>query len=392
MPSIMVLVGDGGSRIPDFSRSSFSLFPSNATDRPARGVHTLNALAIRMSDDYAEKVIAEMTRFDGQAKPMPRWFRANREASFALLRHFVRSAPPRTIHHYTSSAALIPIVTNSELWLSEATFLNDRHEIELGRRLACSRVEVKLGQESSPEVRAMLERTLSNFERWTDPQVYVACFSYEADDLTQWRAYGGDGTPVAIELELSSMMFGYTSEGFPDRVIYNVDDQEWVFDQLLTAYADAYRADVRDPIPVERSGPPLKREVENEIVARSLYHALWRHIVTCKDQTFASEREVRFIYTAHDFSQHSDRDWYPKHPVPRFREHAGRVIPYLSSAGLEFSNMERVGEPVKLPIKSVRIGPTAEPLLIERGIRRLLDTNGYENAAVTISTSPFRPR
>lgn len=344
-----------------------------------------------MTDDYAEKIIAQMTCFDGQAKPMPRWFGAKRAASIGLLRRFYRTAPALTIHHYTTSAALISIVANDELWLSEATFLNDRHEIELGRRLACSRVAAKIPEEESPEVRAMLERTLANFERWADPQVYVACFSFEGDDLTQWRAYGGADAPVAIELEHGPLMFGYTSEGLLDRVLYDPGDQQWVFDGLLAAYADAYRDDVRDPIPAERRGPPLTRYEEDEIVADSLYHALWRHIVSCKDPAFVAEHEVRFIYTAHDFSQNG-RSWYPEHPVPRFRERAGGVIPYLSSRDLDFRNMKRVGEVPKLPIRSVRIGPTDEPALIERGIRRLLDTHGHETALVTVSTSPYRPR
>jgi hypothetical protein len=349
-----------------------------------------------MTDNYAEKIIAQMTRFDEQAKPVQRWFLAKREASFAFLRRFSRNAPPPTIHHYTSSAALISIVANNELWLSDATFLNDRHEIDLGRRLARSRVEARIVAEGSPEVRAMLERTLANFGRRPDPQVYVACFSFEGDDLTQWRAYGGADAPVAIELEHGPLMFGYTSEGLLDRVLYEPDDQEWVFDNLLVAYSNAYRDDVRDPVPVERRGPPLTRDEEDELVADSLYHALWHHIVTCKDPAFVAEREVRFIYTAHDFSQsefsQSGRSWYPEHPTPRFRERAGRVIPYLSSKNLEFRNMKRVRETPKLPIRSVKIGPTAEPSLVERGVRRLLDNYGHETAVVSISTSPFRPR
>ncbi|MEG3181822.1 DUF2971 domain-containing protein [Sphingomonas sp. LT1P40] len=346
-----------------------------------------------MSHNYAEKIIAEMTRFDGQAGPMPRWFRAKREASFAMLRRFYHTAPPSLIYHYTSSAALISIVANNELWLSEATYLNDRHEIEHGRRLACDCVKARITVEPSAEVSAMMGLALSYFDSRADPQVYVACFSFEGDDLTQWRAYGGTDAPVAIELEHSPLMFGYTSEGVLDRVLYDTVDQRWVFDQLLTAYADAYREDIRHPIPVKRRGPAMMVDEESKLVAGSLYHALWHYIVTCKDPAFASEREVRFIYTAHDYGQdESSRSWYPDHPTPNFRESAGRVIPYLTSTNLEFSNMNRIREAERLPIRSVRIGPTAEPPLIQRGIRRLLNTHGHQNATVTVSTSPFRPR
>jgi hypothetical protein len=343
--------------------------------------------------DYAEQIIAQATRFDGQGNPLPRWFLAKREASFAVLRRFYRSAPPSLIYHYTSSASLISIVANNELWLSEAIYLNDRHEIEHGRRLACDRLRNRIAAESSAEVTAMLELALSYFASRADPHVYVACFSFEGDDLTQWRAYGDFDAPVAIEFEHSPLMFGYTSEGLLDRILYDAQDQLWVFDRLLAAYADAYRDDVRDPIPMKRRGPALTLEEESEMVAGSLYHALWHYIVTCKDPSFSSEREVRFIYTAHDYSQgESSPSWRPQHPAPRFRERAGRVIPYLTSANLQFSNMERIREAELLPIRSVRIGPTAEPALIQRGIRHLLDTYGHGDATVTESTSPFRPR
>jgi len=345
-----------------------------------------------MSNDHAEKVITEMKRFDGLGNPMPRWFGAKREASFAMLRRFHLTAPPSLIYHYTSSAALISIIANNELWLSDATYLNDRHEIELGRRLARDCVSATIRAEPSAEVRAMLELALSHFDKREDPQVYVVCFSFEGDDLTQWRAYGRSDAPVAIEFEHSPLMFGYTSEGMLDRVLYNSEDQFWVFNTLITAYADAYREDIRDPIPVVRRGPPLTVEKESKIVSGSLYYALWNHIVTCKDAAFVSEREVRSIYTAHNFRQdESASSWYPEHPKPHFRERAGRVIPYLTSSNLAFSNMDPVGEIVRLPIRSVRIGPTAEPELIQRGIRHLLDTYEHQDATVTVSTSPFRP-
>lgn len=346
-----------------------------------------------MTNDFAEKTIAQIKSFDYLAGPMPRWFGAKREASFAMLRRFHHEAPPSSVYHYTSTASLISIVSNNELWLSEATYLNDRNEIELGRRLACECVKARLAAETSTEVGEMLQLALSFFERRTDPHVYVACFSFEGDDLTQWRAYGGAEAPVAIEFERTPLMFGYVSEGMLDHVMYDPSDQRWVFDNLVAVYADAYRDDIRDPIPFGRKGTPLTREEESKIVAGSLYHALWNYIVTCKDPAFAPEREARFIYTAHDFGQDTDQSsWHPEHPTPRFRARGGRIVPYLTSSNLHFKNMDhRYGKVEKLPIRSVRIGPTAEPALLQRGLRCLLDTHGHNDATIAISTSPFRP-
>lgn len=327
----------------------------------------------------------------GDTLSMPRWFGAARKASIEFVKRFHASPPPVSLFHYTSTAALISIVRNNELWLSDATFLNDSSEIGHGRALACGRMQAVTATEQRADAKSMLELAFDKFRTQTDPYVYVACFSLEGDDLAQWRGYGQGEAPIAVEFELGPLMFGYVSEGLLQQVLYESDDQAWTFDQILAAYVEAWADDIRDPILIP-GREPLPLEEQRELCADSLYHAIWRYIVACKDPTFRSEREVRFTYMAHDFSQRWGPDWYPKHPEPMFREHGGRVIPYLSSKNLDFQNMERVREVPKLPIRSVRIGPTAEQDLIARGVRRLLDTFDCKTVQIALSGSPLRPR
>jgi len=52
--------------------------------------------------------------------------------------------------------------------------------------------------------------------------------------------------------------------------------------------------------------------------------------------------------------------------------------------------MNRVADVSKLPIRAMRIGRTAEPPLVERGIRRLPDAREYESVATSLSAPPFR--
>jgi hypothetical protein len=327
---------------------------------------------------------------DSDDMPLPRWFGAAHTASLAFVERFHAAPAPATFFHYTSTAAFISIVRNNELWLSDATFLNDRMEVEHGRQLACARLEAAIGAEQRGDVRAMLELALTKFQTNADPCVYVVCFSWEGDDLSQWRGYGQGDAPIAFEVEHGPLMFGYTSEGLLQQVLYEPDDQVWTFDQVVTAYVDAYAEDLRDPMPSRRK-EPLSQEEERDICAGMLYHTLWRYIVACKNPAFRSEREVRFTYTAHDYGR-GYLDWRPEHPEPMFRERAGRIIPYLSSKGLDFRNMERIREAPKLPIRSVRIGPTEDQALIARGIRRLLDAFGHGSVQITLSGSPYRPR
>lgn len=319
---------------------------------------------------------------------MPRWFSANMRSGKVIIDRFHSGPIPKSLFHYTSTAALISIVRNNELWLSDATFLNDQLEIDHGRDVAYKRVRAAASAATRSEVAAMLTEALKNFETEPNPDVYVVCFSMVGDDLAQWRGYGQGEAPVAIEVENSPFMFGYTSEGMLHQVRYELEEQERIFDQVINAYACAFAQDVDDPKPC-REGQPIPPDEERAVCAKMLYFGLWRYIISSKHSAFHAEQEVRFTYTAHDYSR-SWSNWHPEHPEPMFRERAGRIVPYLSSKNLDFQNTERLSESPKLPILSVRIGPTEDQALVARGIRKLLDNFGHADVKIALSDAPFR--
>lgn len=323
----------------------------------------------------------------GEEKPsgLPRWFGATGTASRAIYDRFHGAGVPAAIYHYTSVAALIPIATADELWLSDATFLNDRAEIGHGVAVAAARLRAAQDDEADDRVRAMLAEAAGLLASEPRPPVYVCCFSAEQDDLGQWRGYGR-GAPVAMEFRQWQLMFGY-SQGVFGEVRYDLDEQAWSFDQLIDAYRAAYRVDLDDPVPPPpRRKEPMTPEEERVLCAGKLHTDLWSYIVTCKDPAFASEREIRFVYVAYSL----DASWFPGHPTPAFRETAGRIVPYLSSRRLEPVGWESDREVPTLPIHSVRIGPTPDQDLVARGVRRLLDAVGHAGAEVVLSGSPLR--
>jgi len=317
---------------------------------------------------------------------LPRWFRADRDASEKIFRKNYPDSLPSTFFHYTSSAALISIIQNNEIWLSDATFLNDRSEVKHGRDIALQCLNDAISARGRKEMKAMLRETLALFETKPDPIAYTACFSWEADDLSQWRGYGKGNSPVSIEFEYRTLMFGYASEAIISEVQYDIRKQRWILNQVLQAYKNAYTEEVRNPNPNKR---PISKEKEQTICASKLYNGLWRYIVAFKDAAFKQEREVRYIYLAHDFSG-GEATWFPEHPTPKFREYNGRIIPYLSSNNLNFQNLPPVDQVPLLPIRSIRIGPIDDPALTERGIRRLLDIYGHKDIPIVPSNSPYR--
>jgi hypothetical protein len=281
-------------------------------------------------------------------------------------------------------------VRNNEFWLSDATYINDKEEIEHGRTLVLRCLEEALAWDGHPEARDMIAETLSIFESKGDPKVYVLCSSLEEDDLSQWRGYGQGGAPVAIEIEHGPLMFGYVSDGRLDQVIYELEDQKWRFGAVIRAHWKRFSEDTISPRAHPKGGDRKTTEERNSC-ADILYYRLWNYIVTCKNPAFRSEREVRFTYTAHDYSD-SRVGFYPEHPKPLFRESGGRVIPYLSSKNLHHTNMGVVRAAPRLPIKSIRIGPAEDSVIVARGIRELLDAHGHEMAKITSTLVPFRSR
>jgi hypothetical protein len=339
---------------------------------------TNKAMSYRWGNDQLMK---------SRARTMPRWFGAGGGAGQAIAARFHKEPSARTFFHYTNAQALISIVENNELWLSEATFLNDRTEVRHGESQATARLEQAIKDSDHSGVAAMFREAGELFRIKAPPDVYVACFSWDGDDLGQWRAYGDAG--VSIELEHGPLMFGYSSESSMMEVRYEPSEQDWIFEEVLKSYAAAYAQDLSDPLPPPEPDHRLTVEEERTICAAAVYHALWRQIVACKEETFKRDREVRYIYTAHDFSD-SARSWYPVHQTPQFRVQSGRIVPYLTSNRLDFANMKPVGEVPKLPIKSVRIGPRDDQQILERGVRKLLDAYGYREVPVMLSNTSLR--
>jgi hypothetical protein len=102
--------------------------------------------------------------------------------------------PPddRTVFHYTSQAGLEGILRTKSIWATNIRYLNDaaefKHAIGLFKAHISSRPNLDSHSKLLLEV---LHRDA--FGQWWHENsplpIYVASFSSEADQLSQWRAY-----------------------------------------------------------------------------------------------------------------------------------------------------------------------------------------------------------
>ncbi|WP_428825755.1 DUF2971 domain-containing protein [Azonexus sp. IMCC34842] len=142
-----------------------------------------------------------------------------------------------TLYHYCTVQTLLAILNGKTVWLSDASKMNDSHEVVWADRL--------LEQVLRERHASMSDEDRNQFAlgyNLNRPQPFIFCLSTEPDILSQWRAYAGDGMGVAI---------GFKSDIFPRQnhlpstnivpqmntalweVTYDIEEQRRIVDTLF---------------------------------------------------------------------------------------------------------------------------------------------------------------
>jgi hypothetical protein len=161
---------------------------------------------------------------------------------------------PRHLWHYTDAIGFHGIVKSGALRASHFAFLNDSREFVYGHELTIATLRRSIRLASIPEqaqrLRAILDRVL---EESSFASIWVACFSEVADDLSQWRSYGGSADRYAIGFEPRALRkmglairdefsFTWYQASGPERIIYDRHDQV-EFVRAVLECADLVAAD-----------------------------------------------------------------------------------------------------------------------------------------------------
>ena len=182
------------------------------------------------------------------------------------------------IYHYCSMEAFEGILSSKSLWLSDSIFMNDKYE---GRWIDKIVEEVLESLEDNYS-KEQLDLYQQQYYLLKDKKAYMCCFSKESDKLSQWRAYAGDASGVAIGF--SKKAIGLTG---------NFDFELALMDVLYN------------------------KEEQVRLIKESIKFSLSRGSIThdkemayyFKNPSFYEEEEVRFLYTPeNDMCQHTFAD------------------------------------------------------------------------------------
>jgi len=259
------------------------------------------------------------------------------------------------VHHYTTLKGALGILETGRIWFTERTHLNDPSEISYGLEIADKVLHERNRASDAGRFKTSAQDVFRDF------RFFSASFSFECDDISQWRNYADDGKGVVLSFKASAFNAPKT----------HVDS---LIGDNLTALVC--------PISYEL---PCLESVINRIVDRwqgcgigELCDHVFMISSMFKNECWKSEREYRFFV-------HGRREKLLRSDYYRTRERNGQVVSYLD---LPIQNW---GSPADFPIYRIRLGPAAADGL-DAQLRDFLFSRGIpiQENLISRSNIPYR--
>jgi hypothetical protein len=258
----------------------------------------------------------------------------------------IKSTAGSSVYHYTDHAGLIGIAQSGTLWTSHAFLLNDPSEELHALEVLKTAIESKkdgLGANYNRLLEALADAATQR------DGFYVACFSRKKDDLTQWRAYGKNGSGYAIGMRQEELIESCKNDSSvarwsPQFVKVRYDGQ-MILERAIETLVEA--SDLRGILTSESAAT----------IAKQIFSELGRLLSAIKHPGFAAEEEERLILSVPNNSS-----------AIQFRGSSNHVVPFIRLAKPNSKN---------LPIDRIVVGPTLNSARAVKAARLLLENSSY---------------
>lgn len=308
------------------------------------------------------------------------------------------------LFHYTNLDALRNIYSSQTLWASHYEFLNDTSEMTHFESVLRAKIDQvfpdvlhKLPLQEKPSEQDIKEekdrifqvlygdhRHKEFFKKNFDPYIVSFCAHHQTEGgdadyalknglLSQWIAYGGiAGCALVFDTRKLCRAIGeekhrwlVNMDIFPVKYFMNSDSIEAVFPKFNELLTNICVSVVRGQKKVKGIGEFLE--------------AVVRLSERLKHRAFSEEREVRLslslVLDKRSIKQHDPNG--TKKP---------RKVCYRVKSDLLMPFVEVFGEPTRLPIKRIIVGPHPNQSRIAKGLQRMCDGHDVE---ITCSETPY---
>jgi len=293
------------------------------------------------------------TEESATSRDLPHW------AADKLVRRLVSdldgAPPPEVVHHYTTPSGAHGTIQSGRVWATYIHFLNDSSEWVRTADMA-DRVLDELGV-AGCHPWAAFRQLIPELRR---DGAFVVCFSGAANQLSQWRAYGGRGYSLGFNgAFLSHLASELDTTAIYAPVLYDPSAQVALMREVATAMVG------KDPMAVGAAG------ISNQI---GFYAFLSIAAVFCKDPAFGEEQEWRLAIRP-------DADIDMEALLVQYRATDDAIVPYIEVP------LPDVGH---APLLQVLVGPSPNQRMATSGITRMLSDSRFRTAVVLESDTPFR--
>lgn len=280
----------------------------------------------------------------------------------------------RELTHYTSIKGLVGIIQSGGFWLSDHRFLNDSEEYHNGRKLVHTIITRLMDKKRHAHFREILARTADLLKEEKEPAQYVCAFSTKTDSLDQWRAYAPGEQGVALTFE-NVLDEGHSHFSIPPtmklyRIVYCDDIKTMMLTRTIAKFSRECRKDTVESVTIEKKQ-----------WAQLLSSALAIDFITFKHASYENEAETRMVVASGNVGQFE---------TVHHRVTKNKIVPYITSADLYGKSPCTCSTYPLLPLKEIRVGPTATQQMTLRSIEEFLAHAGYGHVPVLKSGIPFR--
>ncbi|MFZ8199805.1 DUF2971 domain-containing protein [Alteromonas portus] len=259
--------------------------------------------------------------------------------------------------HYTDANALLSIIQNQELWLTDVRYMNDSQEYIYGLSRLLKKIQANDGYFGLECLIREVTHSIPNFEytkikglddvvnKKNKNSAFSMSFCEDGNLLSQWRGYTANTVGYAIEFDV-------------DELIQELDNSSLNSYQLLKCIYDESEHEKA----IDKIIESLELNVMFNIADKILYP-----ITRLKHYDFKEEQETRLaIITNRDIN---------------YRVVNGIFRPFIK---LKLNNIETL-------IKSITIGPHEHSILAKESLEEMLNSHFSEGSPkVNISQTPYR--
>lgn len=208
--------------------------------------------------------------------------------------------PPTKIYHYCPVQAMLGIMGNNCIWLSDSIKTNDRTEINwLLNNIsevfdeAFQKYKLEFDDNILKRIKEIVNELMRHTIIYMLPNIqqkkkFLTCFSENGDLLSQWRAYGNNGCGVAIGFNSEYFnLFKNGNEYEFTKVIYDLDRTKTFLHEVIDKQLKYIIMDCIERNTIEKGLFDLKLQIS------MLIDSMYQEGFIFKNHHFEEENEWR---------------------------------------------------------------------------------------------------